>query len=214
MRSFFPDIQTSCSPQALSVHFLVLSEMWRGSSGRCSSSSFVRPQLRVILIDERRHTITDRLRELKSSRDLSIRSKMPTHMARPVSSADLRRIDNGTLPPAPSPGGRHADAASGRVALRIGLERQCYVAGQQIRGVLEVHSKTKGLALGDIGIEFGGTEGQSGLLHASQKHFECPVRSFKYPDAPCRSLRRVKTLPGTVSQHRYGRPHTASESAS
>lgn len=88
-------------------------------------------------------------------------------LSRPVSSADLR-IDHGSLPPAPSPGGRHADAASGRVALKIGLERQCYVAGQQIRGVLEVHSKTRGLALGDIGIEFGGTEGQSPLSMTRQ----------------------------------------------
>lgn len=79
-------------------------------------------------------------------------------LSRPVSSADLR-IDNGSLPPAPSPNGHHADTSSGRVALKIGLERQCYVAGQQIRGVLEVHAKSKGLALGDIGIEFGGTEG-------------------------------------------------------
>ncbi|TKA52327.1 hypothetical protein B0A53_04795 [Rhodotorula sp. CCFEE 5036] len=94
---------------------------------------------------------------------------MPTPMARPVSSADLRRIDHGTLPPAPSPGGRHADAASGRVALKIGLERQCYVAGQQIRGVLEVHSKTKGLALGDIGIEFGGTEELRSRDHTSTR---------------------------------------------
>lgn len=61
------------------------------------------------------------------------------------------------------------------MALKIGLERQCYVAGQQIRGVLEVHSKTKGLALGDIGIEFGGTEGQSCLLHGFKKHVRCSV---------------------------------------
>lgn len=115
---------------------------------------------------------------------------MPMPLSRPVSSADLR-TDNGALPPAPSPGGHHGEPTSGRVALKIGLERQCYVAGQQIRGVLEVHAKAKGLALGDIGIEFGGTEGQSRSALVSRLSYACPDVVLCALVSSCRGWRAV-----------------------
>lgn len=82
-------------------------------------------------------------------------------LARPVSSADLRS-HNGNLPVAPAPEGQgHAGRG---LSLKVGVERNAYVAGQQIKGVLELSVRDKRIALGDIGVEFTAHERESGSL--------------------------------------------------
>jgi len=81
-------------------------------------------------------------------------------LARPVSSADVRPLASGSLPAAPAPPGRATTNGTAALGLKLAVERNAYVAGQQVKGVLELSVKGQ-LALGEVGIEFLGVEGES-----------------------------------------------------
>ncbi|GAA6056922.1 hypothetical protein JCM3770_001324 [Rhodotorula araucariae] len=87
-------------------------------------------------------------------------------LARPVSSADVRALSSGALPAAPAPPGRTAGAAA--LGLKLAVERNAYVAGQQVKGVLELTVKGQ-LALGEVGIEFAGVEELRSRDHTSTR---------------------------------------------
>ncbi|BGP34855.1 hypothetical protein JCM10296v2_006679 [Rhodotorula toruloides] len=87
-------------------------------------------------------------------------------LARPISSADLRS-HNGQLPAAPAPDGQgHAGRG---LSLKIGIERKAYVAGQQIKGVLELSVRDKRIALGEVGVEFTAHEQLRSRDHTSTR---------------------------------------------
>lgn len=68
---------------------------------------------------------------------------------------------SGSLPAAPAPPGRRGDTttiSNAQLGLKLAVERGAYVAGQQVKGVLELSVKGH-LALGEVGIEFLGVEG-------------------------------------------------------
>ena len=68
---------------------------------------------------------------------------------------------SGSLPAAPAPPGRRGDTttiSNAQLGLKLAVERGAYVAGQQVKGVLELSVKGQ-LALGEVGIEFLGVEG-------------------------------------------------------
>jgi hypothetical protein len=77
----------------------------------------------------------------------------------PVSSQALhRRPSSSLLPHAPSP--NPSSTSTSKVRLRITLERELFVAGQTVRGTLEVDVKGKKVALESVGIELNGLEGE------------------------------------------------------
>ncbi|GAA5995410.1 uncharacterized protein JCM10292_005155 [Rhodotorula paludigena] len=91
-------------------------------------------------------------------------------LARPVSSADLhRRASSSVLPPAPAHhSGGGSGASASRLKLGLAVERDAYVAGQTLRGVLEVAVKGE-IALGEIGLELCGTEELRSRDHTSTR---------------------------------------------
>ncbi|BGP43081.1 hypothetical protein JCM10449v2_007096 [Rhodotorula kratochvilovae] len=88
-------------------------------------------------------------------------------LARPVSSADICALSSGALPAAPAPPGRGGGGAAA-LGLKLAVERNAYVAGQQVKGVLELSVKGQ-LALGEVGIEFLGVEELRSRDHTSTR---------------------------------------------
>ncbi|GAA5943299.1 hypothetical protein JCM3775_002609 [Rhodotorula graminis] len=90
-------------------------------------------------------------------------------LPRPVSSADMRSAHaSGSLPASPAPRGAGSSSNSAQLGLKLAVERGAYVAGQQVKGVLELSVKGQ-LALGEVGIEFLGVEELRSRDHTSTR---------------------------------------------
>ncbi|GAA5913662.1 hypothetical protein JCM8208_005895 [Rhodotorula glutinis] len=93
-------------------------------------------------------------------------------LPRPVSSADMRSAHaSGSLPASPAPPGRRpttTGTSNAHLGLKLAVERGAYVAGQQVKGVLELSVKGQ-LALGEVGIEFLGVEELRSRDHTSTR---------------------------------------------